>query len=894
MKQYDSRLYRFLVAVAAAASALVMCLATESFMGVQAEWLWFVLAVAVSAWFGGLKPGLITACPLLAAGYYLDSTRAQAGALPNSALHPFGVVSALAPSPALAALLYLVTAVVICAAMQQLRMKQFGAQQTGHRLHNVLESTPDAILSLDNEFRCLYANVRAGLIAKKQPAHLYGKSLRTLFPETPSVIIYKELHRALRERAPVHFEDRLELSNTWFEFDAYPADAGLNLFVRDISAKKAAEVARSAATSALETEHLRLESVLREMPVGVLIVSAGFRVELANQTAADLFGQSFDVGDDLNCGKKGQLRTLSGVVIEPDEWPLSRTLTTGERALNVELEYTDPGGTTVTLVVNTIPITGANGKLRGAMGTYTDVTSNRRMQKALGVSEARLRRLFDSPIIGVISGNEDSILEANDAFLTMLGYSREDLSDGGLKWAEITPQEFSERDANAIVQLNTSGFADQFEKEYIARDGHRVPVLIGSAAYDPGHWAPWIDWVLDRSEHRKLENRLRESAKLESIGLLAGGIAHDFNNILTSILGNASLAFEKLQPTHPARGLLEDTLRATERAADLTRQLLAYAGKGHFIVRAVDLSDLILEISRLLRTSIPRNVELDLSLPKDLPPLEADATQLQQLIMNLVINGAEAIGERAGTVRVTVKAIHASAQWLQSAGLNADLKAGEYLSMEVEDDGCGMDAATLRLIFDPFFTTKFTGRGLGLAAATGIVRAHRGGMHVRSSLGSGSLFHIVLPVSSTYAVAPRQEYSPDAIPGSGTILVVDDEEMIRTVAKTSLERYGYTVLLASDGKEALDIYRGVFYSISLVVLDLTMPRMSGEETLGNLRAINPAAKVLMTSGFDEMETVGRLTGKGLAGFLQKPFTAAALASKVREIIDVHKSDRVAE
>jgi signal transduction histidine kinase/CheY-like chemotaxis protein len=467
----------------------------------------------------------------------------------------------------------------------------------------------------------------------------------------------------------------------------------------------------------------------------------------------------------------------------------------------------------------------------------------------------------------------------------MLGYSREDLASGGVKWAAITPPEFLHLDAKAIVQLSTTGFTDPFEKEYIARDGRRVPVLLGTAAYGSEHWAPWIAWVLDRSEHRKLEDRLREAAKLESIGLLAGGVAHDFNNILTGILGNASLALERLQSNHPARSLLEDTLRSTERAADLTRQLLAYAGKGHFIVRAVNLSELIREISRLLRTSIPRNVDLDLRLPQDLPPLEADATQLQQLVMNLVINGAEAIGESAGTVRVTVQAIHASTEWLRSMAFHTELEAGEYLSMEVQDDGCGMDAATLRRVFDPFFTTKFTGRGLGLAAATGIVRAHHGGIRVSSSVGNGSLFHIILPVSRTAAITAVAEPGPEATSGSGTILLVDDDEMIRNVAKAALERYGYTVVLASNGKEALDIYRGVFYSISMVVLDLTMPRMSGQETVANLMAINSGVKVLLTSGFDETETVRRFTGKGLAGFLQKPFSAAALTSKVREIID---------
>jgi two-component system, cell cycle sensor histidine kinase and response regulator CckA len=862
---YDSRLVRLVIAAMCAVFAVLIGLALDPVIGTQELFLIFILAVVVSAWFGGLKPGLITALPLLPAGYLLHVPHAaDAGSSDIFSTVLFGFAS-----------------LIICIAMQRLRMAHFVAQHTGNRLHAVLESTQDAIFSIDHDFRCIYANARAGQIAKKSPALLFGKSLRTVFPETPSVSIYREMQRAQRDRAPIRFEDKMEGAGRWYEFDAYPAPSGLNLFVRDITARKTSELERRA----IESEHFQLESVLMEMPVGIIIASSGMHVEFINRTASEMFGNDVARGTDLRIFKRGMLRTFSGTSVNVDDTPLRHTLRTGERVGNVEVEFVRSDGFTMTLIINSLPLLNPDGSLRGALATYSDVTSIRKIQKDLARSDARLRRLFDSPIIGVISGNEETILEANDAFLTMLGYTREDLTDGRLKWMEITPPGYEETDARAIRQLTEEGFAAQFEKEYIAKDGHRVPVILGSASYDKSSWSPWICWVLDRSENQKLENRLREAAKLESIGLLAGGIAHDFNNILTSILGNASLVYESMPAENPERGLLESAIRSTEKAADLTRQLLAYAGKGRFVVKPTNISALVTEISQLIRTSIPRNVELEFRIAHDVQPVNADSTQLQQLIMNLVINAAEAIGNLPGTVELIVQPNRLTDIWSETAPQAEQLAPGDYVSIQVRDNGCGMDPETQERIFDPFFTTKFTGRGLGLAAANGIVRAHKGAIHVSSEVGIGSTFTVLLPVSrEPIAAVPADE--PSFTPrGIGTILVIDDDGGIRDLLRGSLERYGYTVLSAGNGKEGLDIYRGLSHSISMVILDLTMPKMSGEEAMGNIFAINPEAKILLTTGFNQSETARRFAGQRIAGFLPKPFTNSALANSVRKILD---------
>jgi PAS domain S-box-containing protein len=444
------------------------------------------------------------------------------------------------------------------------------------------------------------------------------------------------------------------------------------------------------------------------------------------------------------------------------DWPVERPQR-GETVVNEEIDIVRPDGFPRTLMVNSRPLQGSAGQT-SVIGTYSDVTSLRAAQKALRDSEARLRRLFDSPIIGVVSGNGDVALEANDGFLRMLGYSREDLEAGAIRFSAVTPPEFQAVDARIAEQLAARGFSDPVTKELVAVDGRRIPVMVGATAFEASQPSRWISWVLDLSEHRRLEERLRQAAKAESIGLLAGGVAHDFNNLLTIIMGNASLAHAMLPDGGPGRLQLENLLRAGERATDLTRQLLAYAGKGRFIVQPADVSRVIHDITRLFLASAPKDVAIVLDLPSGLPSVNVDTTQIQQLVMNLVLNAIESIGDRPGSVRVAASSVVVDGQFLQSADLVAEMAPGPCIRIEVTDDGCGMDMDTRQRIFDPFFTTKFTGRGLGLAAAAGIVQAHRGGMIVRSAPGQGSVFQVFLPaVASASGASQIPAISEEAV-----------------------------------------------------------------------------------------------------------------------------------
>jgi signal transduction histidine kinase/CheY-like chemotaxis protein len=386
-------------------------------------------------------------------------------------------------------------------------------------------------------------------------------------------------------------------------------------------------------------------------------------------------------------------------------------------------------------------------------------------------------------------------------------------------------------------------------------------------------------------EKRRSEQKLVETQKLESLGILAGGIAHDFNNLLTGILGNASLALEML-PSIDAGPLLKDVVAATERAAHLTQQLLAYAGKGRFFIQAVNVSASVKEISQLVRSSIPKNVEMHLDLAEPLPLIEADAAQMQQIIMNLVINAAESIPEgQQGTVTVATRLEELDERYIRQELSKGEIEPGSYITLEVRDDGSGMDEATVARIFDPFFTTKFTGRGLGLAAVLGIVRGHKGALRVSSTPGRGSAFKIWLPVGIRRrpAVAPVVEAAPSNGSSSVSVLVIDDEEVICRTAKTVLERHGCRVEVARDGAAGVEAFRGRPGRFSVVLLDLTMPGLSGEQVLERLQEIQPDVKVILSSGYNEVEVIRRFTGKGLADFIQKPYSSPTLAKKVLDV-----------
>ena len=383
-------------------------------------------------------------------------------------------------------------------------------------------------------------------------------------------------------------------------------------------------------------------------------------------------------------------------------------------------------------------------------------------------------------------------------------------------------------------------------------------------------------------ERARFEHQMLQTQKMESLGVLAGGIAHDFNNLLMTVLGNAEMAALELPPNSPVCANLDEIKSASLRAADLCKQMLAYSGRGRFVVEPLDLSGLVREMTHMLKVSVSKKVRLSLRLADGLPPIDGDAEQLRQAVVNLVTNASEAIGDAGGAVLVSTGLLECDGEAAGRDCIGGAPPAGRYVFLRVEDTGCGMNAETQAKIFEPFFSTKFTGRGLGLAAVLGIARGHRGSVSVESAPGQGSAFRLLLPVSARTALAPPP---PASAAGSarGAILIVDDEPSVLELARVMVQHCGFRAFTACDGWEAMQLYRVKSADIVCVLLDLTMPRMDGEETLRELRRIRSDVRVLLSSGYSGPEVRRRFAGQGLAGFLEKPYQLEALADKLREV-----------
>jgi signal transduction histidine kinase len=381
---------------------------------------------------------------------------------------------------------------------------------------------------------------------------------------------------------------------------------------------------------------------------------------------------------------------------------------------------------------------------------------------------------------------------------------------------------------------------------------------------------------------RDAEERLGQAHKWESIGILAGGVAHDFNNLLTVIMGSASLA----RAEYPECEHYQAILCASERAANLTKQLLQYAGRGHVAVKTVDLTELVTQSTELFSAFVPKRVSLSFNLAKRLPCLEADPSRIEQILMNLVINAAEAIPpNRDGLIEIATSSYEVSPDMARRHSKAYPVAAGSFVCLEVRDNGTGMDEATISRIFDPFFSTKFTGRGLGLAAVYGIVRTSKGFIEVRSLPGSGTTSRVFLPASEkTHSTEPAPVAARQQRGGHSTILVVDDEEMVRKLVCMTLRRQGYAVLEARNGKDALQVLADSVSLPSLILLDLAMPVMGGDELVPILEAQYPGPKIIISSGYPEDEARKGFRPGSVAGFLQKPYSVGTLAQKIAETL----------
>jgi PAS domain S-box-containing protein len=501
--------------------------------------------------------------------------------------------------------------------------------------------------------------------------------------------------------------------------------------------------------------------------------------------------------------------------------------------------------------------------------------------------------IFEQSPVGVaIAGNDQRFLHVNDALCRMLGYTRDELLL--LKVTEVIhPDERLGAADGVNIMIANPVAGNSATRRWQRKDGTFLPVTVttapicgpdGSAVYGLGIVHDDTARHKAEQDQRELEAQVHQAQKFESLGILAGGIAHDFNNLLTVIIGQANLAMMDLGPESPALNSLKQIEKASSRAAELCRQMLAFAGKGAYVVETVDLSRLIGESAHLLQVPASKKVLLRYQLAEGLPAIDADPAQLRQIVMNLVINAAEATGETEGFITVSTGKIQFDGNHPHRGQVISPPANGQYVYLEVADTGCGMDERTKPRIFDPFFTTKFAGRGLGLAALLGIVRSHKGGVSVESEPGRGTTFRVLFPVSAKAKAPAQSGAAPLPWHGTGTILLVDDEDLVRQVSAQMLERCGYTVLSAADGREALEVFRARRSEIACVLLDLAMPHMDGHETFLELRRIQPDVRVLLATGFSDQEIAKRFANAGLNGFIAKPYRLETLGAKLREVL----------
>jgi PAS domain S-box-containing protein len=767
--------------------------------------------------------------------------------------------------------------------------EQLKAEEELRRQHGlmeaVMEGSTDAIFVKDREGRYLLVNTAGLRILGRPLEKVIGRTDTELFPPDMAALHQASDRRIIDSGESETYEQEVRLGSKtvhWFTAKApYRDEQGDIVGVVGVAHDLTQLVEARNELAALARRH---EAVLASVPDIVMEVDEEKVYTWANPAGLEFFGEDaigreaadYFVGEQDTYERVQPLFDGSEDVLYVESWQRRRD---GEaRLLGWWCRVLkDSGGT-----------------FKSGISTARDITESRRAEEALRESEERLRRVIESmPVLMDAFDEDGTVVFWNRECERVTGYTADEVVGRPEVLETLYPDARYREDKLREWDELGEGYRDR-EWRLTCKDGTERTISwydLSAHVRIPG-WSSWgvgVDITRRRraeEDRRRLEAQVRHAQKLESLGVLAGGIAHDFNNLLTGVLGHARLARMKLQTESPAIPSLEQIEKASERANELCRQMLAYSGKGRFTVKTIDLSALVEEMVHMVEMALSKKAELSLSLGRDLSGIDADDTQVRQIVMNLVTNASEAIGDRVGTISVTTGSAECTEEYLSGTYLDESLPEGEYVFVEVSDSGCGMDQETLGKIFDPFFTTKFSGRGLGLAAVLGIVRGHRAAIRVESEPERGTNVRVLFPASEEQVGAdPVGERPATERRGSGTILVVDDEETVRRFARESLELAGFDVLTAGDGLEALELYRQHTDEIRLVILDLTMPHLDGEETFQRLKALRADVRVVLSSGYDEQDATSRFAGKDEVTFLQKPYYPEGLLESVFGVLD---------
>ncbi len=640
----------------------------------------------------------------------------------------------------------------------------------------------------------------------------------------------------------------------------------LIVIAEDIADRKLAE-------DALRDSEERLRLITNLVPHGIFAKDSAGRHIFANAALAELAGLSIEeiLGkDDFDLvTDKAQAEAYRA-----DDLAVIQS---GMKMVISEEPRTDLSGRTRFLQTIKIPYKVAETGEPAVLGVCMDITERKRI-------DGRFRRLVDSNVQGVFFWNTNGrIIDANDAFLGMVGHTRDDLDAGGIWWVAMTPPELVDQDQRALKDLATSGVCKPYEKEFIRQDGSRVPVFIGPAMFEDDRDEGFC-FVIDLSERKKLEQQFLRVQRMESIGTLAGGVAHDLNNILGPIM--LCIGILKNEPNTPkTREILDTIAHSAQRGADIVRQVLSFARGMEGQRVEVQLKHLLKDLENILKDTFPKDIQLRFSVPNEIWTLLGDPTQMHQILLNLCVNARDAMPD-GGSLTISAENRTLDEHY---ASMYSQAKAGRYVYISVTDSGVGIPRKIIDKIFEPFFTTKELNRGTGLGLSTvmAIVKSHNGIVSVYSEPGQGSTFKIYLPaMEGSTGVTQEQPQQSSLPPGYGeTILVVDDESSILTITRHTLETFGYQVLTAQDGAEAVAVYAQKRNEIAVVLTDMMMPVMDGASLIRVLLRIDPAVKIVRASGLYSTDNESRFPEPRVRHFLTKPYSAETLLKTMRAILE---------
>ncbi|MGC8737406.1 MAG: PAS domain-containing hybrid sensor histidine kinase/response regulator [Candidatus Hydrogenedens sp.] len=569
-----------------------------------------------------------------------------------------------------------------------------------------------------------------------------------------------------------------------------------------------------------------------------------------------------------------------------------RIMESGEPLLNFEEKHTRASGEVRWLYVSKVPLRDRDNNIIGILGTYGDITEIKRAQEIIERDEQLLNSMMQTTPFGVVFVRNRVIEWCNDRMCQILGYSKEEMIGSSTRKYYETDEEFNrvEKELYEGLTDNNMNWVDTRWKD---KNGEFIDIRINAALRNPQCPEDGIiGGIIDIREQKKLEQqrkqmqeRMHQVQKIQSLETLAGGVAHDFNNILMAMIGSAELALHELPEISTAREYLNSIIIAGKKGSELAQQMLSYAGRRKLLTKRVNLNKMIEEMLQIIKSSISKKVVLKLDLAEQIPMVEGDATQLSQVIMNLVINSNEAIGNRSGMIIVRTSASFCDSKYLDTLFLPGELKEGLYVVVEVVDTGCGMDEETRKRIFEPFYSTKFTGRGLGLVSVLGTIKSHHGGIKVYSEKGRGTAFKIFLPAiewmeeKETIFTEEAKEFRYE-----GKLLLAEDEDTVRAITQRMLEYLGFEVLSAIDGKEAIQLFKKHKEDIKCVFLDLTMPHADGVEACMEMKKMREEIPVILTSGYPHEQIINKVKIDLFSGYIQKPYRFENLKEIIQQVL----------